>query len=225
MGVDAIDRWRKKVDFLREEEAVATDPGEKFRLQEQIREAKDRIRDLENAEDSPKARLKNIVLRLLIIAIFGWGMAFLVEELRGRDVFPHSPEIEISRVSYTLNNSIPTSVRYDQTIEVREGDTFRIVDLWYLANRSGGKYDRVQAEAFMRAQGQFGDGRFTDSAAISAGEHRAGDFFGKEKSNAWTLDRTMDRVVIAAIHYRKCWNSDGCHGVDDRFFLNLRFIP
>ncbi|HBB96351.1 MAG TPA: hypothetical protein DC054_13270 [Blastocatellia bacterium] len=46
MSEHPIDLWRKKLEHLQREEALATDPGERFKLQQQIADAKQKISEL-----------------------------------------------------------------------------------------------------------------------------------------------------------------------------------
>ncbi|MEN6490291.1 MAG: hypothetical protein ABFD66_15665 [Smithella sp.] len=46
---EALNVWRNKLDFLQVEEAKASDPTQKFSIAEQIKEAKSKIAELENA--------------------------------------------------------------------------------------------------------------------------------------------------------------------------------
>ena len=50
----AADTWREKLEYLLKQEAIASDPGQKFTLTQQIAEAKAKIAELEaTAGDQP----------------------------------------------------------------------------------------------------------------------------------------------------------------------------
>ena len=46
-----LQRWKKRLAFLLEQEAVVSDPAQRFTLREQIEEAQDKIRELEGTKD------------------------------------------------------------------------------------------------------------------------------------------------------------------------------
>src|SRR6185369_3896939 len=48
-----LETWEKRLAFLQEQEAIASDPAQKFTLREQIEEAQGRIRDLLNTSPDP----------------------------------------------------------------------------------------------------------------------------------------------------------------------------
>ncbi len=49
---EAQSTWRKKLDYLQQQEAIVSDPAQKFTLQEQIAEAKAKIAELEAASEN-----------------------------------------------------------------------------------------------------------------------------------------------------------------------------
>ncbi|MGH8579906.1 MAG: hypothetical protein ACREVK_07240, partial [Gammaproteobacteria bacterium] len=51
----ALETWKKKLDYLLQQEAIAADPSQKFGLVEQIEEAKAKIKELEPAARSQPA--------------------------------------------------------------------------------------------------------------------------------------------------------------------------
>jgi hypothetical protein len=46
VDANALSTWRRKLSYLQNEEAIASDPSVKFQLQEQIRECQDKIKEL-----------------------------------------------------------------------------------------------------------------------------------------------------------------------------------
>lgn len=45
-GHGALETWKERVEFLRQQEAIVTDPSQKFALKKQIEEAEQKIREL-----------------------------------------------------------------------------------------------------------------------------------------------------------------------------------
>lgn len=43
---ESLDTWRRKLDFLRQQEAIVADPAQKFALAEQIQEAKGKLAEI-----------------------------------------------------------------------------------------------------------------------------------------------------------------------------------
>jgi len=150
-------------------------------------------------------------------------VAFFIDKF-GINVIKHGPDIRVSRLSYSLNGEAPQAVSYEETVAVSPGDTIKLLDLWYHSAKDGDRFDKAAGEAYIKdPAGTFGDGGFTGGVSVTAGEHKVDDFYGKGTQDEWTLQAGMDRVVVALIHYRKCWHPEGCHEVDDRFYFNLRY--
>ncbi len=59
-GPEALEIWREKLEFLLAEEPLTTESNQKFSLRRQIREAKERIRELEQVQDDFLSRVQAV---------------------------------------------------------------------------------------------------------------------------------------------------------------------
>ena len=57
-GDSALEIWRQKLRYLQEQEAIASEPAQKFQLKIQIQEAKQKIAELESQKTSRPEKVK-----------------------------------------------------------------------------------------------------------------------------------------------------------------------
>ena len=94
----ALEMWRRKLDYFQQQEAIVADPGQKFALAEQIEEAKAKIAELETTAGSQQSRATTRLPRdsnwyLMTAAESQQSIATTVREAEvARSVLPARPQ-------------------------------------------------------------------------------------------------------------------------------------
>jgi len=123
-----IDIWREKLDYLREQEAIAADPSQKFQLQKQIEEAKAKMAQLDSEEKESGQSLAELLSQFL--------KGHIAEKQHPQqppaDILLHRPEALVG--TPLISHNIPMgpqglgiSIVTPGTLKYAQGQTVQIV--------------------------------------------------------------------------------------------------
>jgi tetratricopeptide (TPR) repeat protein len=157
MNESALDKWRRKLAFLQEQEAIAADPSLQFQLQEQIEECRQKIAELEGTESVRQTVIQNIYYQSVDYQNLQKEIDRLKKYLQR---IPEDERGERLEVSSDLQKAEERLAQLKQDV-AKLYETFNKIE--------------INSERLKQAKAHFDKGEFREADAILQAEEMTGD--------------------------------------------------